>query len=569
MYCTKCGKELVNTGKFCIYCGEAVTPLADNEASDLQVTKEPKNSLEKFGTSNSTSEVEEVLATNAEKVDDIQVAAEAPAIKVNDTVVSNTSNEIKEIDQVHSDMTAKQVAPKNKTGIIFIAVGCLVGVLILGGVGLYFLAQNRITKQAEAVVALFDKQEYEEAQNIYNKYHNKSKAFNQNLKEELEFRITSIKEEYLADRIDYKEALEQLFAISSFGIEELYELTDNSIEWVMMIGSSRDSYQLAKTYFLQGDYESAITEYQSVIEEDPYYYSLAINEMAIAEQALEEEEQLRQEEARINEIREEALSGAAYYEQYNDYTSAIEVIDEALIEIPRDEVLSEKLAYYQELSNMSLQANDITSMYYEHSYYEEDQEILTISIELPVLNGNYYVYSKINQVFENFLQGVIVSNDTWAEDIREYVNEEYFYPNFLEYSYSVQYNKGGLLCIILEGYSYTGGAHGYPIRAVYTFDLSTGELLNLNDLMAIDENEFWPVVISQLQLIMDEDPGAYWGDAQSLIGDRGDDYTTIDYYLTEEGICIFFYPYDLSSYAMGFVEVVVPYVGNEWMFELQ
>lgn len=586
MYCTNCGKELPNTSKFCIYCGAEVTPKANTEINNLLVTKEPKNSVEEPNKPELNTEVINEVSTNsgATKSNHIQMNSGASdSVMSSATAISKELDQVpreldqvpkgldlipKEIDHVHSGMTPRQATPKKRTGILLIAIGCLVGVLILGSVGFYFLIQNRMMKQAETVVALFDDEEFEKAQDIYSRYQGKNRAFNKNIIEELKIRIESIKEEYLAERMGYETAMDHILAISAFEIVELYELTDNSIAWIIMIGSSRDSYQQAKAFFDQGDYEGAIAEYQLVVQEDPYYYNLAVNEMAIAEQALLEEEQRQQEEVRINEIREAALAEAAYYEQYNDYMSAITAIENGLIDIPEDEVLSEKLAYYQELGSMSQQANNITSTLYEHTYFEQDIKLLTVTMELPKLNGDSYAYHKINQVFEDFLQGYLVSNDTWAEDTKAYAYDVNFYTNSLDFTYTVQYNRDGLLCIMLEGYSFTGGVHGYPIRLVYTFDLATGELLNLSDLMAVDENEFWPVVIGQLQQVIDEYPEGYWGDAQSMIGERGYDYDSMDYYLTEEGICIFFYPYDLASYAMGFVEAVVPYEGNEWMFNL-
>ncbi|WP_373552756.1 DUF3298 and DUF4163 domain-containing protein [Haliscomenobacter sp.] len=52
-----------------------------------------------------------------------------------------------------------------------------------------------------------------------------------------------------------------------------------------------------------------------------------------------------------------------------------------------------------------------------------------------------------------------------------------------ESKYNVLLNDGKYLTLEIEGYTYTGGAHGSPTAAVATFDVLSGKMLNLDDLV--------------------------------------------------------------------------------------
>ncbi|NLK99738.1 MAG: DUF3298 domain-containing protein [Clostridiales bacterium] len=41
---------------------------------------------------------------------------------------------------------------------------------------------------------------------------------------------------------------------------------------------------------------------------------------------------------------------------------------------------------------------------------------------------------------------------------------------------------------------------------------------------------------------------------------------SLNYYISEDSICIYYFPYDLASYARGFVDIIISYKGNEGIF---
>ena len=96
-----------------------------------------------------------------------------------------------------------------------------------------------------------------------------------------------------------------------------------------------------------------------------------------------------------------------------------------------------------------------------------------------------------------------------------------------------------------------------PCARGFTFDLQTGKRLNLSDVTDNSEEELKRIVTGHFAELIGKDPDAYWSDALEVV-EEATGYEA-DFYLTEEGICFFFGPYELACYAMGFQSVVIPY----------
>ena len=125
---------------------------------------------------------------------------------------------------------------------------------------------------------------------------------------------------------------------------------------------------------------------------------------------------------------------------------------------------------------------------------------------------------------------------------------------------------GRFLTVEMSGYWYGGGAHGYPSREEYLFDLTTGEKMTMKDFFHGTEDDFKKLIALKVK----EDYESY--DVESgnyrpyFAGSAEDAYEQAYSYVNFEdllfedtGICYYFYPYNLASYADGFIEVNVSY----------
>ena len=111
-------------------------------------------------------------------------------------------------------------------------------------------------------------------------------------------------------------------------------------------------------------------------------------------------------------------------------------------------------------------------------------------------------------------------------------------------------NACGVLSMKFTLSWYAGGAHPMSYLRALTFDLTTGHELALSDLFAND------IYIQAMSGIVKE--GFAQSDTPML-----EEFVSIDpdneYYLTGEGIVIFYQRYEYTPYAYGFPEFTFPY----------
>lgn len=457
---------------------------------------------------------------------------------------------------------------KNKKSILIIALSSLALLLIACTVG-FFIYQNHIIKQADNVLAHLTNQEYDEALDIYNKFKGKKDKFDNKVSKELLNLIKQTKTDYLSENIDYYTALDRLNYLEDYKITEANDSINDLYHFLRKIKTSRENFEYGQDYYYFGDYQLALEQYKLVLEEDEKYYKLAQAEIKL----IEEEEAQRQREEQINEIRNQALLDSTFLAYESKYEEAINVIEQGLSLIPGDAELTDKLtelreqlAAYKEEQSMSLKVPSFTSDKYEYTYKENDIELMNVSIEIPILEGDFISYSLINSMLQIIKENYINECSLMAEEAKLSMDDEFFITNSLDLSFNAVYNDNGILCIILEGDLYGGGAHGYPIKDAYTFDLNSGSPLGIKDLILVDEKEFASYILAEFQRMYDETPDDYWEEAPDTVESHSADLDNFNYYITEDSLCIYYFPYDLGSFGRGYVDIIIPYAGNEGMF---
>lgn len=131
----------------------------------------------------------------------------------------------------------------------------------------------------------------------------------------------------------------------------------------------------------------------------------------------------------------------------------------------------------------------------------------------------------------------------------------------LDYSYygdfSVSFFKDDLLVIKLEGYHYPfGAAHGMPYQAFVHIDLSTGMIYELEDLFK--RNSDYVEVLSEMiknQIEEEEKQGFTYYFPDQYQGIKPEQ----PFYVTEDGLAIYFEPYEIAAFAAGFPTFNISY----------
>ena len=137
------------------------------------------------------------------------------------------------------------------------------------------------------------------------------------------------------------------------------------------------------------------------------------------------------------------------------------------------------------------------------------------------------------------------ANEVDSEQAREMPQAYY---ESVEWTARPIYNQGGYLTVAHDAYSYSGGAHGIYGTTLHSFtDLST-RALALTDFLEgpVDTAALRTLLLSKI-------------DAERLYDDEDPLPITHNIGLTDKGLLVIYYPYEIGPYAAGQIEAEVSF----------
>ena len=180
------------------------------------------------------------------------------------------------------------------------------------------------------------------------------------------------------------------------------------------------------------------------------------------------------------------------------------------------------------------------------------------SFDYPVLTGidgfDQSIVDAINQYFYNDAYSTAVeeaqSLAEMEEEVREYNPEAAQYLTS-EAKCSSIYIDGEIYSVVLDYYTYTGGAHGYSFPDGTTFNLRTGEELTMGGILGCDEataqeavvEAYRKEIIGQVENITEESIRSC--------------FDVMSFWKQAEGMYVNISPYNVASYAAGHQTAVV------------
>ena len=141
-------------------------------------------------------------------------------------------------------------------------------------------------------------------------------------------------------------------------------------------------------------------------------------------------------------------------------------------------------------------------------------------------------------------------------------------PFTFEQTVEVTLNRKGLLSITEFYYYYTGGAQPNSARYSRTFDMVNKKELAIGDILKDKDPN---VRIMQAYADMVDASEYYAEDAEYREELKSTIQASLDhvsFYLSDTGMEFYFMPYDVASYAEGYIEASIPYKGNEDAFAI-
>lgn len=144
------------------------------------------------------------------------------------------------------------------------------------------------------------------------------------------------------------------------------------------------------------------------------------------------------------------------------------------------------------------------------------------------------------------------------EDARD--NPDYqFMPHGYGVSFDVTYKQDHLLSVVLHEYTYTGGAHPSTYRSATVFDIRTGEIAYLADLLDMQEEEAREFVLARIAAQIESD---IQNDEMYVFEDYMDYFrqslSSHDFYLEPGYLVLYYQQYAIAPYAAGFPEFRIP-----------
>lgn len=132
-------------------------------------------------------------------------------------------------------------------------------------------------------------------------------------------------------------------------------------------------------------------------------------------------------------------------------------------------------------------------------------------------------------------------------------------------TFTVTYNQNCALSLYFDQYEYTGGAHGLTVRTSDTWDLKKSRRMELSDFFPNRVNAkkyVTETIISQIDEQMAEGNAMFFEKYNDLVENT---LKVNNFYLTKEGLVIYFQQYDIAPYAAGILTFTIPYGPGEAM----
>lgn len=197
-------------------------------------------------------------------------------------------------------------------------------------------------------------------------------------------------------------------------------------------------------------------------------------------------------------------------------------------------------------------------------YFFQDLLLLGCEIHYPqfATENKRYQLDKLNQLLfsEALIYQSRCAKTLFGEAIEQYKDgvARGFPMRAFEalYTYEITELVECIISLYFERYEYTGGAHGTTTRFSFTYNAQSGKMLPLSAVVTC--REYRKFLLEQIAAQIDAEPSVYFEDAKALAGRTFD---PDQFYLTPEGVVIYYQQYDIAPYSSGIREFLIPYGG--------
>lgn len=127
-------------------------------------------------------------------------------------------------------------------------------------------------------------------------------------------------------------------------------------------------------------------------------------------------------------------------------------------------------------------------------------------------------------------------------------------------TYKVTYNQDCAVSLYFDQYLYTGGAHGNTVRYSDTWNLQSARSINIDEMFknSINYKAYIIMIINnQIAEQIKNGENIYFDDYKKNVVK----YLNLNsFYLTPQGVVLYFQQYEIAPYSSGIPEFTIPYV---------
>ncbi|MFW6309019.1 MAG: DUF3298 and DUF4163 domain-containing protein [bacterium] len=188
----------------------------------------------------------------------------------------------------------------------------------------------------------------------------------------------------------------------------------------------------------------------------------------------------------------------------------------------------------------------------EEENVDLETDTVKISLEIPIIEGftNDLFQEKINTSLKHELIDFAYQLHEQSEDTYDDFLDKDLFNKFVAQNSFVVERYEQYISIILKYNQYQGGAHGLQWQQSYTFDLKEEKQLELKDLIDVDnyQEKITKEICQQIK-----------GQSDDYFDENIDSFDENSFYVTENGIVIYYAVYEIAPYALGIPEFLIPW----------
>ena len=205
---------------------------------------------------------------------------------------------------------------------------------------------------------------------------------------------------------------------------------------------------------------------------------------------------------------------------------------------------------------------EIAASHITKSFECDGFTVLTVTINYPQVAGTGAADTRINRFYKHEAEKQLRASKNMlfapaCKDLRYRIeNNIPFNPYEVLENFTVSLNSDCFLSLWRDIYTYTGGAHGNTLRKSETWSPESGWLFRLGQFFCRGTNYRKILILNAIEIASQREKCEYTDYFENYEKLIKQNFSPCNFYLTEEGIVIYYQQYEIAPYSEGIQEFI-------------